>query len=414
MQDIKMEVYTPGLELLGILEEFSGFQYEECAFSAGSFLVDAPLTDSTRALLVSENIIWFTGDVAGIIESLEEQAGQDGDSLIARGRLLTGLLDRRILWGRYDLYGKPATLMRNLVNDCAIAPTRGDVENRKIPNLILGQAPTETVSSVRKQKTGGTLLETLEAMGEAHNVAFGVGFDAAALKMPFFTRPCADRTINQTENEPVFFSTELDDVFQSEYSYNSAPYKNVALVAGEGEGADRMFVTVTGEFEEGPITAVDFVPSGETAALRTADGKRFTVRAVSTETDPYTSAYTGQQIDQAIGDMLNGGGGTQGPQGPKGDKGDPGEQGPAGPGVPTGGTAGQILAKNTNADYDTHWIDPPESGGTTTGVTSFNGRTGAVMPQTGDYTAAMVGAATPAQVTTAIQAAVLDSWEGTY
>lgn len=398
MQDIKMEVYTPGLELLGILEEFSEFQYEECAFSAGSFLVYAPLTDTTRALLVAENIIWFTGNVAGIIESLEEQAGQDGESLIARGRLLTGLLDRRILWGRYDLYGKSAALMRNLVNDCAIAPTRGDVEARKIPNLILGEAPTETASNVRKQKTGGTLLETLEAMGEAHSVAFGVAFDPGPLQMVFNTRPCADRTINQAENEPVFFSTELDDVLQSEYSYNSAPYKNVALVAGEGEGADRMFVTVTGEFEEGPITAVDFVPSGETVALRTADGKRFTARAVSAETDPYISAYTGSQIDEAVGKALNGGGGTQGP---------------AGPGVPTGGKTGQILAKNSAADYDTHWIDPPESGGSA-GVTSFKGRTGAVTPQAGDYTAAMVGAATMEQVTTAIQSAVLASWEGTY
>lgn len=37
-----------------------------------------------------------------------------------------------------------------------------------------------------------------------------------------------------------------------------------------------------------------------------------------------------------------------------------------------------------------------------TGVASFNGRTGAVTPQTGDYTAAMVGAATMSQVSTAI------------
>lgn len=105
--------------------------------------------------------------------------------------------------------------------------------------------------------------------------------------------------------------------------------------------------------------------------------------------------------------------GPQGEAGPPGPKGDKGEQGPAGPGVPTGGAAGQVLAKNTNADYDTHWIDPPESGGAA-GVTSFKGRTGAVVPQNGDYTAEMVGAATMAQVTAAIQSAILDSWEGTY
>lgn len=362
MQDIKMEVYTPALELLGILEEFSGFQYEECAFSAGSFLVDAPLTDSTRALLVSENIIWFTGGVAGVIESLEEQAGQDGDSLIARGRLLTGLLDRRILWGRYDLYGKPAALMHRLVEDCAITPTRGDVEARKIPNLTVATPPEEPAATIRKQNTGGNLLDTLNAIGEANSVAFSVGFDPAALKMEFRTRLGVDRTVSQSAADPVFFSTELDDVLSSEYTYNSAPYKNVALVAGEGEGADRVFVTVTGDFYDEPITTVDFIPNGEQAAMQTADGRRFTARAVSVETNPYISAYTGPQIDEAIGKALSGSGG----------------------------------------------------GGGTAGVTSFKGRTGAVVPQNGDYTAEMVGAATMAQVTAAIQSAILDSWEGTY
>ena len=73
-------------------------------------------------------------------------------------------------------------------------------------------------------------------------------------------------------------------------------------------------------------------------------------------------------------------------------------------------------------------------GETTAGVTSFNGRDGDVAPQEGDYTAAMVGAlpagtsipsktsdlendsgfATTEAVTAAIQAAVLDSWEGSY
>lgn len=57
--------------------------------------------------------------------------------------------------------------------------------------------------------------------------------------------------------------------------------------------------------------------------------------------------------------------GPQGPEGPPGPKGDPGEQGPPGaqgdpgPGVPPGGGAGQMLAKASEADYDTHWVDPP-------------------------------------------------------
>lgn len=48
------------------------------------------------------------------------------------------------------------------------------------------------------------------------------------------------------------------------------------------------------------------------------------------------------------------------------------------------------------------------------GVASFNGRTGAVVPEKNDYTADMVGAATPEQVDAAIQAAILESWEAGY
>lgn len=49
--------------------------------------------------------------------------------------------------------------------------------------------------------------------------------------------------------------------------------------------------------------------------------------------------------------------GVQGPEGPQGVEGPQGPIGPAGVGVPTGGTAGQILTKNTGADYDTSWKD---------------------------------------------------------
>lgn len=67
--------------------------------------------------------------------------------------------------------------------------------------------------------------------------------------------------------------------------------------------------------------------------------------------------------------------GIQGPagvKGDKGDKGDPGEPGADGPkgdqgepgvGVPAGGSTGQVLAKASNADYDTEWIDQTGGGG---------------------------------------------------
>lgn len=249
--DLKLEVYTPALELVGMLEIQRSVIWEEKAFSAGSFSLESLITEETRALLVPENILWIEGDTGGIIEHVEQQAGADGPYITVKGRDLTGILDRRILWGQYDLHGTPAAIMHQLVNDCAINPTRGDTEARKLPGLVSLAVPVGG-EAIRAQKTGGTLLDALEQLGETYQVAFGVRFNAAVPRMEFWTRPGADRSVNQNANEPVFYSTELDDVLESVYSYDSSKYRNAALVAGEGEGGQRVMVTVENSVEPEP------------------------------------------------------------------------------------------------------------------------------------------------------------------
>ena len=58
--------------------------------------------------------------------------------------------------------------------------------------------------------------------------------------------------------------------------------------------------------------------------------------------------------------------GPQGPQGDpgvKGDKGDTGNNGADGVGVISGGTTGQVLAKKSNTDFDTEWVNQSGGGG---------------------------------------------------
>lgn len=62
----------------------------------------------------------------------------------------------------------------------------------------------------------------------------------------------------------------------------------------------------------------------------------------------------GDQGDQGI-QGPKGDTGDQGPTGATGAKGDKGDKGDAGEGVPEGGTAGQVLKKKSNTDYDTEW-----------------------------------------------------------
>lgn len=71
-----------------------------------------------------------------------------------------------------------------------------------------------------------------------------------------------------------------------------------------------------------------------------------------------TEIVTAVQEELATGQYK----GEKGDKGDKGDTGAKGDKGDTGIGIPTGGTTGQVLAKASDADYDTEWVN--QSGGT--------------------------------------------------
>lgn len=95
------------------------------------------------------------------------------------------ILESRVLWGTYDLFGTVPEIMRQLVDDCCIHPTRGDVETRVIPGLALEKEPDTTgLEKVHFLKTGGSLLQALEDLKQRYRFDFGIGSN-----MEFWTRP---------------------------------------------------------------------------------------------------------------------------------------------------------------------------------------------------------------------------------
>lgn len=241
--ELKMEVYSPALELLGILEVYDALIYEEYAFRPGTFSLKSTLNEQTKPLLQPENILWLEGETAGVIEYLEKTTEEDGIMLSVKGSLLSGILKRRVLWGTYQLHGGIPELMYHLVSDCAVAPTRGQADKRIIPRLTLRGTPPADARIYWKQSTGEELAKTLTELAQAGQVAYGVAFDAQAQRMEFWARMGVNRTIGQ-EN-PVFYSTELDDVLRAVYAYDAGDYRNLMLVAGEGEGDARRLLAVS-------------------------------------------------------------------------------------------------------------------------------------------------------------------------
>ena len=252
----KLEVFSPPpeLALLGILEKVDSVLYEEYAFDAGTFSLEVMLDDAASALIQADNIIWFGDDAAGVITYINNSSEEEAGKITVKGEMLTGVLKRRILWGLHKFSTSPSGVMRGAVAMNLAEPEAGDTENRAIPGVVLAEDTESDQRKIVKQSTGATLLEFCAEIGAAHQTAFGIRFNPEVPCLEFYTHIGVDRSINQSTVEPVVFDTELDDILDSAYEYNSGDYANVALIAGEGDGTNRVYLTV---YEDGSDSGVD-------------------------------------------------------------------------------------------------------------------------------------------------------------
>lgn len=185
---------------------------------------------------------------------------------------------------------------------------------------------------------------------------------------------------------------------------NDSTFQFTVYNGANGAGAGDMMadgsVPMTGPLNMGGNKITNLgAPGADTDAVRKSD-----LDAVAAEVDGIldgtTPAHLAPATDTKIGGVIIGdglsveadgtlsaddqlpAGGTQGQVLTQGTTGPEWQDAPSG--LPDGGTDGQILTKTADG---VAWEDAPD-----TGVTSFKGRTGAVTPQEGDYTADMVGA----------------------
>lgn len=228
-------------EQLGDLSQYTSAILPDEFNGCGNFELFAPIMDGNSELLKKGNIIWTGGESGYLIEIVKSTFDEKGEKKYhVKGRTLECILCDRILWGGYIKTGFTSTVMYDIVNKNCVNPTN---QNRKIPWLYLSQ-DSEIGKRVTYQQTGGEVYDSLKNLATNSDLGFSVIFDPRNKKMIFEVREGVDRTIDNTEgNEPVLFSTELEDILSSSYYSNSEDLKTMALVQGEDKGDERKYTT---------------------------------------------------------------------------------------------------------------------------------------------------------------------------
>lgn len=173
------------------------------------------------------------------IEGIEINTSvESGNHYIIKGRSIESILDRRIVWNQTtfnDVYLQ--TAIQRLLNENVINPS---IAARKIPNFIF-EASTDTAITSQKitaQYTGDNILDLLQEICDNRKIGFMITLNDN-YQFVFKLYAGKDRSYDQTNNNYVVFSPEFDNIVNSNYQESDASYKNVTLVAGEGEGSSR-------------------------------------------------------------------------------------------------------------------------------------------------------------------------------
>lgn len=226
---------------VGIVEQPTSAIWARRYHEPNDFELYFPVSDEALALIADDCYITREDrPEVMIVEHIEIiTSKEDGNYLCITGRGAEGLLARRIVWEQTNVSGRVDAAVYRLIDENAINPANTE---RKLPLIM--NAPNVSSESIRAQYTGTNLLKAVQETCKAHGLGFRTVTDDHAFVVPRLELFAgANRGEGQTENSPVIFSAEYENLLSSSYILDTAEYKNVAAVAGEGEGKARKRAT---------------------------------------------------------------------------------------------------------------------------------------------------------------------------
>ena len=240
IQILVFEVNDTTFDSIGEVNQYESLIWPDKFNGYASFELWAPITEENSEYFKKGNILWCGGDNAAVVEIVKSEIDENGTRTYnVKGRTLEMLLTTRIIWGTYNAVNKDtSTAMYEIVNQNCVNPSNA---NRKIPYLKLAE-DLKFGGKITYQKTGGEVYDSLSTIASTYDLGFSVLFRPKTKELIFEVLEGVDRTVEQSVNDPVEFSTELEDLLSSSYYTNDQDIKNVAFVQGEGSGSSRKSV----------------------------------------------------------------------------------------------------------------------------------------------------------------------------
>lgn len=245
---MRLEVFDFELNRLGLIEMYSTITYTLKFVDVGSFELKCAINKQNVKLIQKNRFLWIEDEVCGIIQYINSST--DDGTITAKGKLAKEMLNWRWVYPCFVKTGEPAALAESIVNIHCVNPSE---PKRKMRGLVIGNAVyIINKPHITYQKTGDTVLTSVQNISTANNLGFEIYFNPRNVNpFKFVMLEGKDRTIgNKDGNKPVVFSRDFENIVSGSYEYNDDSFRNIALVAGEtadgsnNENAARTFLVV--------------------------------------------------------------------------------------------------------------------------------------------------------------------------
>lgn len=226
----ELYVYDEGLQPVGLIDTYQSVIWATRYHKLGDCEIYIEANAETLSILRKDYFIARLDDemVCQIKKVELDTNAETGNFLIVTGYDVKRFLDQRIVWGTATCNGILELFVRDLVTEAMISP---DDPGRAIPNFELGAVAGFT-EAMTEQVSYANLGAKVREYCQKHGWGYRVRLDSGKFKFELYEG--TDRT------DEVVFSDQYENLATTEYIEDDTKLGNAALIAGEGEGSERL------------------------------------------------------------------------------------------------------------------------------------------------------------------------------
>lgn len=235
---MNIQILNPSFELQGEIDNHDSLLWVRRWHKAGQATITISANAKHADKLVRGNII-IHGDKSAIITGTSlniEETATGTETLTVSAEECACICNRRIIippvGNEHDNQsGNAETVMKNYVDNTFAGLTDF------VTATDLGRGDSTTWSA-----TYDNLADFLEQISINTGMGWGVYVDRTNKRFVFEVYEGVNR--GEGSGNPVIFRPDYDNIKTQKYTENDETYRNVAYVAGQGEGVDRVIETV--------------------------------------------------------------------------------------------------------------------------------------------------------------------------